>query len=188
MPDNKQNKIIRTTWKSGPNSTTLVIPKSIAKAYGIDFPSHVILEPTSDGIKPLVQDQDIVLFGYRDAQESKRYGSQDVRASNINVFDLSEVRNIGIVQAATKALNKLSNELSGIWIHLDVDVLDDVIMPAVDYRILGGLNFAELSDLLKVLFESGQIVGMDITIFNPNLDKDGSIARRLVSSITDGMF
>ena len=141
-----------------------------------------------DGLKPLVHDQDIVLFGYRDAQESTRYGSQDVRASNINIFDLSEVRNIGIVQAATKALNKLSNELSGVWIHLDVDVLDDAIMPAVDYRMLGGLNFAELSALLKVLFESGQVVGMDITIFNPNLDKDGSIARRLVSSIADGMF
>lgn len=141
-----------------------------------------------DGLKPLVQDQDIVLFGYRDAQESKRYGSQDVRSSNINVFDLSEVGNIGIVKAATKALNKLSNELSGIWIHLDVDVLDDAIMPAVDYRMPGGLNFAELSDLLKTLFGSGRVVGMDITIFNPNLDRDGSIARRLVSSITDGMF
>lgn len=140
-----------------------------------------------DGLKPLVQDQDIVLFGYRDAQESKRFGSQDVRASNINVFDLSEVKNIGIVQAATKALNKLPNELSGIWIHLDVDVLDDTVMPAVDYRMPGGLNFAELGDLLKVLFGSGRVVGMDITIFNPNLDRDGTIARRLVSSITDGM-
>lgn len=140
-----------------------------------------------DGFKPLVQDQDIVLFGYRDAQESKKYGSQDVRTSSINVFDLSEVKNIGIIQAVTQALNKLSNELSGIWIHLDVDVLDDAIMPAVDYRIPDGLNFAELGELLKILFGSGRIVGMDITIFNPNLDRDGSIARRLVSSITYGI-
>ena len=30
-------------------------------------------------------------------------------------------------------------ELSGFWMHLDADVLDDDLMPAVDYRIPGGL-------------------------------------------------
>ena len=58
-----------------------------------------------------------------------------------------------------------------------MDVLDDELMPAVDYRIRGGLTFLELGDVLKILLNSGQAVGMDITIFNPNLDKDGSIAR-----------
>ncbi|MGH9950453.1 MAG: hypothetical protein ACRD5J_02415, partial [Nitrososphaeraceae archaeon] len=31
-----------------------------------------------DGLKPLVQDEDIVVFGYRDAEQSASYGSQDV--------------------------------------------------------------------------------------------------------------
>lgn len=168
--------------EASPTGEVADIDLAIVSGRGPDILTNI------DGLKPLMQDQDIVLFGHRDAIESKKYGSQDVRNSNINVFDFSEVRNMGIVQAATKALNKLSNELSGIWIHLDVDVLDDAIMPAVDYRMPGGMNFAELSELLKVLFKSGRIVGMDITIFNPNLDSDGSIARRLVSSITDGLF
>jgi arginase len=51
----------------------------------------------------------------------------------------------------------------------------------------GGLNFTELGELLKVLLKSGQVVGMDITIFNPSLDKDGSIARKLVSSLVEGL-
>ena len=67
-----------------------------------------------------------------------------------------------------------------------MDVLDDELMPAVDYRRRGGLTFLELGDVLKILLNSGQAVGMDITIFNPNLDKDGSIARKLVSSIVKG--
>jgi arginase len=50
----------------------------------------------------------------------------------------------------------------------------------------GGLTFVELGELLKVLLKSGHAVGMDITIFNPNLDKDGSIASKLVSSIVKG--
>lgn len=140
-----------------------------------------------DGLKPLIPDHDIVLFGYRDAKEAAKYGSQDVRNSNINAFDLSEIRNLGIVNAVSIALDKLSNKLSGFWIHLDVDVLDDTIMPAVDYRMEGGLSFTELDDILKVLLKSERAVGMDVTIFNPSFDKDGSIARRLVSSIIGGL-
>ena len=140
-----------------------------------------------NGLRPLVQDRNIVLFGYRDAKEAAGYGSQDVRHTDIFVLDYAEVRKLGIVNATSKALDKLSHEgLEGFWIHLDVDVLDDELMPAVDYRMRGGLTFLELGDLLKILLNSGQAVGMDITIFNPTLDKDGSIARKLVSSIVKG--
>ncbi|AIF83052.1 arginase family hydrolase, arginase/agmainase/formiminoglutamate hydrolase [Candidatus Nitrososphaera evergladensis SR1] len=144
-----------------------------------------------DGLKPLVQDRNIVLFGYRDTKEAAGYGSQDVRESDIYVLDFIEVRKSGVAKAASNALDRLllCKELKGIWVHLDVDVLDDAVMPAVDYRMKdgGGLNFTELGEILKVLFKSGRVVGMDITIFNPNLDRDGSIARKLVSSIVTGL-
>jgi arginase len=53
-------------------------------------------------------------------------------------------------------------------------------MPAVDYRLDGGgLSFSDLSELLKIILGSGCAVGMNITIFNPLLDVDGSITRRL---------
>jgi arginase len=44
----------------------------------------------------------------------------------------------------------LKKELDGFWIHLDADVLDDEVMPAVDYRLDGGLSFSDLSELLRV--------------------------------------
>ena len=143
-----------------------------------------------DGLKPLVQDQDIVVFGYRDAEQSASYGSQDVRDTNMHVFDLQFVRKTGTITAATsQALEKLVNdELDGFWIHLDADVLDDLIMPAVDYRLGGGgLSFSELTELLKTLVDSGRAVGMDITIFNPRLDLDGSITQRFVLSLVQGL-
>ena len=143
-----------------------------------------------DGLKPLVLDQDIVVFGYRDAEQSASYGSQDVRDTNMHVFDLQFVRKTGTITAATsQALEKLVNdELDGFWIHLDADVLDDLIMPAVDYRLGGGgLSFSELTELLKTLVDSGRAVGMDITIFNPRLDLDGSITQRFVLSLVQGL-
>jgi len=142
-----------------------------------------------DGLKPLVRDQDIIVFGYRDAEQAASYGSQVVRDTNMHVFDLPYVRKIGtITAAASQAVEMLVNgELDGFWIHLDADVLDDSIMPAVDYRLAGGLSFSELSELLKTIVASDRAVGIDITIFNPRLDLDGSITPRFVSSLVQGL-
>jgi hypothetical protein len=43
-------KIVTSTFLSGRLSTTLIIPISIARKYGIDKPSNVIIEETEDGI------------------------------------------------------------------------------------------------------------------------------------------
>jgi hypothetical protein len=43
-------KEITRTWLAGQRSCTLVIPKDFAKEYGLDEPSHVILEKKHEGI------------------------------------------------------------------------------------------------------------------------------------------
>jgi arginase len=142
-----------------------------------------------DNLKPLVQDEDVVVFGYRDAEQSAGYGSQDVKETNMHVFDLLKVRELKIGTAASLAVRGLmKDELAGFWIHLDADVLDDKIMPAVDYRLDGGLSFSELSELLRILIACKRAVGINITIFNPHLDLDGSIAKNFVSSIAAGLL
>jgi arginase len=142
-----------------------------------------------ESMKPLVKDEDVVVFGYRDAEEASRYGSQNVKVSNVHVFDLAKVKELGVYLAATTALNQLLvTEKKGFWVHVDADVLNDNVMPAVDYRLEDGLDFFELSELLRILISSHRAVGMSITIFNPKLDLDGSIARNFVSSILSGLL
>jgi arginase len=170
--------------QASPTGEVADMDLAIVSGRGPDIISNI------DGLKPLVRDPDIVVFGYRDAEQSASYGSQDVRDSSMHVFDLQRVRKAGTITAATsQAVEILVNhELDGFWIHLDADVLDDLLMPAVDYRLgYGGLNFAELSELLKTLVASGHAIGMDITIFNPQLDLDGTVTRRFVSSIIQGL-
>lgn len=53
-----------------------------------------------DGLKPLVKDEDIVVFGYRDAEQAARHGSQDVTDTNMQVYDLSRVKELGIKNAS----------------------------------------------------------------------------------------
>lgn len=45
----KEKEIIKT-WLTGHHSCTLIIPKDFAKEYGLDEPSHVVVEGTSNGI------------------------------------------------------------------------------------------------------------------------------------------
>jgi arginase len=156
---------------------------AIVSGHGPDILSNI------DGFKPIVMEQDIVVFGYRDAAQSAQYGCQDIKKTTMmNAIEVIDLQRIGLQNAASFAIDKLlKNELSGFWIHLDADVLDDSIMYAVDYRLPGGISFSELSNLLRLLMLSKKAVGISITIFNPTLDKDGSIARNFVSSIVDGL-
>lgn len=46
----KDTKEIKKTWVIGNNSCTLILPRSVAKEYGLEEPSHVVVECTTEGI------------------------------------------------------------------------------------------------------------------------------------------
>jgi arginase len=141
-----------------------------------------------DGVSPLVRDEDVVLFARRDADEANRAGSQRVEDSGVHMIDLDAVRADGIVTTASAAVQRLSRpELDGLWVHVDCDVLDDDVMPAVDYRMPGGLSWDELTTTIRTAFRSGRAAGIEVTIFNPSLDADGAIAARLVDCLTSAL-
>jgi arginase len=142
---------------------------------------------TFDGYRPLVRDADVVVLGFRDAEEAASYDSQ-LPPPDMRTIDLVQVRRSGIEAAAREAIDRLSrNELNGFWIHLDADVLDDAIMPAVDYRLPGGLSFGELDTILQTALGSPRAVGLEVTVFNPHLDDDGRIARALVETLVGSL-
>jgi arginase len=141
-----------------------------------------------EGRCPLVRDEDVVVFGRRDAADAEAHGSQRVEDTAISMIDLAAVRAAGIEVAAASAVERLSKTgLDGFWIHLDADVLDDEVMPAVDYRMPDGLSWDELAAVLRAFLSSGRAVGINITIFNPKLDGDGSIARAFTEVLARGL-
>ena len=141
-----------------------------------------------EGRRPLVQDQDVVAFGCRDGEYAAAHGSQRIEHSAIDVIDLAEVRKRGMGEAIHHGIQMLSQpQIAGFWVHLDSDVLDDAVMPAVDYRMPGGLSWGELTKVLQAAIGSGRAVGLDITIFNPKLDEDGTIAAAFVDALIKGL-
>jgi arginase len=98
------------------------------------------------------------------------------------------LRNTGMAQAAREALAAVHDGTPrDIFLHVDVDVLDSTIMPAVDSPQADGLRYDELTALLKAIIGTGLISGMEVTIFDPDLDPDGHLARELVTSLADSL-
>jgi arginase len=140
-----------------------------------------------EGRAPLVRPEDAVAFGYRDHEDQKNYGSQTLPAE-LKAIDLPAVRELGIEAAAHAAVEHLTRpELDGFFIHVDADCLDDAIMPAVDFRLPGGLALTELETVLRIALASGRAVGVEVAIYNPGLDGDGSAGRALVAVLTSAL-
>ncbi|WP_328345938.1 arginase family protein [Streptomyces violaceus] len=137
-----------------------------------------------EGRGPLVRDEDVVALGFRDSEESEAYGMQTL-PSALHAMELDTVRDLGAAESARRAVGLLTGDGAGAgyWIHLDADVLDDAAMPAVDYRLPGGLTWQELETVLRTALSGGGAVGLDVAIFNPRLDPDGSLAERLTECL-----
>jgi arginase len=147
---------------------------------------HDTILARPEGYYPLILEEDVIAFGRRDEQDSEESGSQRIEESGVELINLRRIRSVGIAAATQQALERLAG-LESFWLHLDADVLDAEIMPAVDHIVEGGLSWDELVQVLRHAFATGRIIGMDITILNPMLDKDGSVVRRFVDTLAAGM-
>ena len=71
------------------------------------------------------------------------------------------------------------------WLHLDLDVLDPIVLPAVSYPEPDGLDWADLIALTRPLVCSGRLIGMSVTDFNADEDPDGRHAERIAHSLAE---
>lgn len=136
-----------------------------------------------ENLQPYIQEENVFCFGNRETAEA--WYVDAIVKSAINYYDLSMLRSKGIGAITKDFLTMIeSKKLEGFWIHFDVDVLNDEIMPCVDSRQENGLSYHELRLTLEPLLSSPLFSGIDITIFDPTLDKDGRYAKRFAREIS----
>jgi len=134
------------------------------------------------GEKPYVLQSDVVQFGNR--YHDKVFNGMFYK-TDILKYDLDRLREEGIDSSARRFLSQLNRQVKGFWIHVDLDVLDDEIMPAVDSRQKSGLSYEELKELLVTLLGSDIATGIQFTIYDPDLDEDRKIGEVLVRKLID---
>jgi arginase len=134
-----------------------------------------------DGYKPYVKEEDVFCFGNREYDPEYVQLTLD---SQLHYFDLASIREKGVDAITTEFLQMITaKKLDGFWIHLDVDILNDEIMPCVDSRTADGLWYDELKYTLLPLLASPLFTGMEITILDPTLDKEGKYAAAFVKEM-----
>jgi arginase len=135
-----------------------------------------------DGLGPYFEPKNAVHAGCRDDDEHL----PEVKPAIGLAISASEIRRSGIEKTASDILAFMKKaDVGGYWLHLDVDVLDPSVMPAVDSPSPGGLEPNELTNLLKLL--SPDAVGAEVTIFDPDLDSSGIYARLITSIVYEGL-
>ena len=60
-------------------------------------------------------------------------------------------------------------------------------MPAVDYRQPGGMSPDELAIVLAAAMATGRVAGVEVTIYNPTLDPDGTAGAALTEALVRGL-
>lgn len=137
----------------------------------------------------LVRDEDVAQIGERDALRSD-YGQYygDIRETRINRILVQDMLRDGISITAENVCEwTTSRRLSRCWLHIDLDVLAQSVMPAVDSPGEPGLDFDQLSAFVAGLLDGAPIIGMDVTIYDPAKDPDRNYARRIVACFANGM-
>ena len=141
-----------------------------------------------EGRSPLVAAEDAVIVGFRDAEEQARDGSQPLPEALL-ALDLAELRAAGAPAVSERAVAHLvrPGAPGSFWVHVDADVLDDAVMPAVDYRQPGGLSPDELAVVLDAAIATGRVAGVEVTIYNPALDPAGTAGATLTEALVRGL-
>jgi arginase len=134
-----------------------------------------------ENLKPYVEGKNVFCVGNREYTD---WYVEAIKKSNINYYDLNSLRTWGIPNIVEKFLHMIdSRNLDGFWIHFDVDVLNNDIMPCVDSPLEDGLSYEELKLVLNPLIHSQLFRGSDITIFDPTLDENGRYAKQLANEM-----
>ena len=133
---------------------------------------------------PLVNDDDVIQIGDREPAETG-YGPPDPPMAGLTVQD---VLRAGIAETADRVIGYLWHRgLDRVWLHVDLDVLDQSVLPAVDTPGSPGLTFDQLGQLLGRLIGSGRVVGLDVTIYDPELDPAGEYAPQIVDCLASAL-
>lgn len=133
-----------------------------------------------DGAGPYFYPEDAVHAGCREDDEHLA----EVQALLARVIPAPQI--VDDVRGAAAALREVVSACPrGYWLHLDVDILDPAVMPAVDSPSPGGLQPEHLRDLLRRLAPGA--VGIDVTVYDPDVDPDGRWGLLLVEVLADGL-
>jgi arginase len=133
-------------------------------------------------LSPYIKEENLWCVGNREYDDEYE---NEIRNSTATYLSLEMLRKQGIENCVNSFLSEIKDKnLDGFWLHIDVDVLNDSIMPCVDSRTPDGLTYNEFNKLTSYLLQSEKLSGLEITILDPDLDLTGQYTKEFVANIS----
>jgi len=161
----EQDKIVAV---GGDHSISYPLVKAFLEKYPrgglIVFDAHLdcmdnFNPPThEDWLRTLVEQKDfhkIFAIGLRHTEEVEKEFAKDK-----------------IIQGSIEDLKKFADKFDDIYISIDIDAFDPKFAPGTGWPEKDGLDPKDIVPVLKELFDSGKVKGLDIVEINPAKDID----------------
>ena len=131
---------------------------------------------------PMLEPAAVVLLGHRPAESHPDVARENARLDPaIHALTAPAVREHGPDRVGNEAAARLVGRPA--WLHLDLDVLDESVLPAVSYPQPLGLDWDEFVALARPLAAAPNLVGVSVADFNPDRDPGGIHAARIVEAL-----
>lgn len=122
---------------------------------------------------PVIDPHKIAIVGARDLDEGEKVNLKNAGAM---VMGMEQVDRYGMVSCLEKAIDRISRDVDGIYLSLDLDALDPEHAPGVGTPVPGGLTSREAHLACEMIGETGKLLGMDLVEVNPILDTQNRTA------------
>jgi arginase len=114
-----------------------------------------------------VAERNVALLGVRDLDPLEE---RALAASSVMLVRASEFA--GDTAKLERTIHALG-ALPQVYMHVDIDVLDPVEAPGVDYPAAGGLQAPQLKEAVRTVAGLGNVRALALTAVNPEKDIDG---------------
>ena len=133
---------------------------------------------------PVLDPRRVAVIGARDLDPGEKH---NLREADVMVQSMEQIDRIGMVAALEKAIQRVSRDVDGIYLSLDMDALDPRHAPGVGTPVPGGLTYREAHLACEVVAETGKLIGMDLVEVNPILDVQNQTAILAVEFIRSAL-
>ena len=120
---------------------------------------------------PKVDVANVMIIGVRnvDAQEK-----ENIKKSGLRVVTMKELDMRGMKSVMQEALQRAGDGTAGFHCSFDLDVVDPQVAPGVGTPVRGGMTYRESHLAMEMVFDSRQLLSLELVEVNPILDSSNS--------------
>jgi len=126
----------------------------------------------------------VAVVGARDLDDGEK---ANLREAGVMVMGMEQIDRLGMSTAVERAIERVSQDVEGIYLSFDMDALDPRHAPGVGTPVAAGLTQREGHVAVELIGETGRLVGMDIVEVNPILDVQNQTASLAVEYVLSAL-